>query len=186
MSYDFRQAWKDLGDMSAKQAMMEYVQELDQLCPSFNKTSSKAMHSGGGLGVSVSTLRGNDDEDLTDEQKTAFDWVKEGNMTTLKSLLEVGGDRDLNEQDDDGMTMLHWASDRGHSDIIEILLARGANINAQDNMKQTALHYACSCNHVEAVRLLVSRNADTQLEDEDGLRPADCSSDPEIKRLINR
>ena len=29
------------------------------------------------------------------------------------------------------MTLLHWAADGGHSDMLRLLLARGAAVNAQ-------------------------------------------------------
>lgn len=59
------------------------------------------------------------------------------------------------------MTLLHWACDRGHLNVVELLVTRGADINSQvwshphtgrftslslslfsqDNDKQTPLHY---------------------------------------------
>lgn len=34
-------------------------------------------------------------------------------------------------QDSDGMTLLHWACDRGLADLAGYLLEHGANVNAQ-------------------------------------------------------
>lgn len=42
--------------------------------------------------------------------------------------------------DSEGRTPLHWAVDRGHSDIIELLIRRNADVNAQ--VKKTHLPYA--------------------------------------------
>ena len=44
---------------------------------------------GGGTGHSVSTLAGGDDEDtdVPDEEKTVFDWCKEGCVSKLEGLV---------------------------------------------------------------------------------------------------
>jgi ankyrin repeat protein len=51
------------------------------------------------------------------------------------------------------MTALHFAADRGHSEIADVLLQHGANVNAIDSTGQTALMYAVSCEN--KVRLSV-------------------------------
>ena len=40
-----------------------------------------------------------------------------------------------------GMCLLHWACDRGHIDVLQLLLDNEAKINATDAEGQTALHY---------------------------------------------
>lgn len=44
-----------------------------------------------------------------------------------------------------GMTALHFAADRGFSEVADALLQSGANVNAVDSTGQTALMYAVSC-----------------------------------------
>ena len=39
--------------------------------------------------------------------------------------------------------MLHVATERGHTELIEALLKGKADINAVDKSGNTALHYAC-------------------------------------------
>ena len=53
---------------------------------------------GGGTGHSVSTLAGGDgeDTDVPDEEKTVFDWCKEGCVSKLESLVTDG---DVNLKD---------------------------------------------------------------------------------------
>jgi ankyrin repeat protein len=43
------------------------------------------------------------------------------------------------------MTALHFAADRGCSDIADLLLQSGASVNALDGSGQTPLMYAVSC-----------------------------------------
>ena len=41
-----------------------------------------------------------------------------------------------------GMSLLHWACDRGHCKMVEQLLKKGASVNLQDDTdKQTPLHF---------------------------------------------
>jgi len=41
-----------------------------------------------GMGVAVSTLHASDDPPISDEQKSAFDWCKEGNSEVVRRLLQ--------------------------------------------------------------------------------------------------
>lgn len=42
-------------------------------------------------------------------------------------------------------TSLHAASEGGHPDMVELLLALGAEVNALNCKRQTPLHYASGC-----------------------------------------
>lgn len=42
-----------------------------------------------GMGVAVSTLHTSDDPPISDEQKSAFDWCKEGNVDVVQRLLQT-------------------------------------------------------------------------------------------------
>jgi ankyrin repeat protein len=60
------------------------------------------------------------------------------------------------------MTALHFAADRGHSEIADVLLQHGVNVNAIDSTGQTALMYAVSCENkvrhrgpVQSTRIVV-------------------------------
>jgi len=41
------------------------------------------------MGVAVSTLHTSDDPPISDEQKSAFDWCKEGNVDVVQRLLQT-------------------------------------------------------------------------------------------------
>ncbi|KAL6972126.1 hypothetical protein U1Q18_031813 [Sarracenia purpurea var. burkii] len=62
-----------------------------------------------------------------------------------------------------------WAVDRGHLNIIELLVAK----NADDNEGQGPLHYAAVCDREAIVKFLVKQNARTDLKDNDGNTPYD-------------
>ncbi|KAL6127541.1 hypothetical protein ACLB2K_070906 [Fragaria x ananassa] len=76
-----------------------------------------------------------------------------------------------------GRTPLHWAVDRGHLHMAEMLVSRNADVNAKDNEGQTALHYAAVCDREGIAEYLVKKNADTNVKDNDGNSPSDlCES----------
>ncbi|RYH29641.1 ankyrin repeat domain-containing protein [archaeon] len=53
--------------------------------------------------------------------------------------------------DKSGRTALHWAAIGGHSEIVKLLLSKGANLLATTNLKTNALHLAVEANRVETV-----------------------------------
>ncbi|XP_065908972.1 ankyrin repeat domain-containing protein 39-like [Dysidea avara] len=59
----------------------------------------------------------------------------------------------------DGDTALHYASDRGHLEVVNTLLSSGANILATNYYGWTALHCASDRGHLEVVNTLLSSGA---------------------------
>ena len=107
--------------------------------------------------------------------------MQEGNIERLREL-----EPPLTGMvDPEGLTLLHWATDRGHTDIVSLLLERDPSLlNLRDNDGQTALHYGTSCGHVEIVKMLLSKGADPSLCDNDGLRPCNEDTEPVIQDLF--
>ena len=58
-----------------------------------------------------------------------------------------------------------FAAGYGRKDVVEHLLALGANINARDEGGLTCLHNAASFGHSEVVRLLLAKGADVNARD---------------------
>jgi ankyrin repeat protein len=46
------------------------------------------------------------------------------------------------QKDKYGKNVLHWASSKGHGDIVELLMHKTNDINHKDGNGQTALHFA--------------------------------------------
>ncbi|XP_046543412.1 acyl-CoA-binding domain-containing protein 6-like isoform X2 [Haliotis rubra] len=173
------EAWKKLGTMSRKKAMMEYVSFLSDIHPHWEDKSGSRQSAGSrhttGMGICVSTMA-NTDEQLADQDKTVFDWCKEGN-TEKVCLTFATYDTGVNKLDPEGLALLHWASDRGYKDMVELLLVHKADVNVKDQDGQTPLHYAVSCEHVDVTSLLLSHGADVNIRDNDGVLPIDCATE---------
>ncbi|PKU38150.1 hypothetical protein llap_11546 [Limosa lapponica baueri] len=78
-----------------------------------------------------------------------------------------------------GRALLHWACDRGHKELVSVLLQHAADVNSQDGEGQTALHYAAACEFLDIVELLLKSGADPTLRDQEGCLPeevTDCKA----------
>jgi ankyrin repeat protein len=68
---------------------------------------------------------------------------------------------------------LHSAMSAGHKSIVDLLLARGANVNVREGSGMTVLHEAAGQGNVEYVRLLLSGGANPAAKTDDGKLPED-------------
>jgi ankyrin repeat protein len=68
---------------------------------------------------------------------------------------------------------LFAAAARGHREIVQLLLNKGAPANAKDVNGRTALHYAAFYGHEEVADLLIEKGCSTSVEDDIGSTPID-------------
>jgi len=179
--------------MSKQEALELYVQTLFETDPEWEakyavtddltvKESEKPVQKQT-MGLAVSTLRGDDDDDvISDANKSVFDWCKEGNAKKMGALLTR---ENINSKDEQGLTLLHWACDRGHENVVTHLIENKAGVNTQDADGQTPLHYAATCDFMSIVKELLQSGADCSIADNDGFRPADVADSSAIKELLN-
>lgn len=71
----------------------------------------------------------------------------------VQLLVEAG--TDLNHQDDQGYTPLIIAAKKNHTNIIDYLRSRGADLNVKNQFGEDALHYATLLDNKDAIKLLV-------------------------------
>lgn len=180
------EAWKALGDSSPTQAMQEYIAVVKKLDPSWNPQISekkgKETKSGFG-GPVVSSLY--HEETIREEDKDVFDYCRENNIDHITKAIQSKS-VDVNMKDEEGRALLHWACDRGHKELVTVLLQHQADINCQDNDGQTALHYAAACEFLDIVELLLQSGADPALRDQDGCVPEEVTGCKAVSLVLQR
>jgi ankyrin repeat protein len=107
--------------------------------------------------------------DARDEEgNTALGFASyQGNANMVSSLLD-DYHADVNTHTEEGVTPLMFASNLGHTEVVKILLAHGANINVQMNEGWSALHDASYNGRVDIVNLLLRAHCDTTLKTHKG------------------
>ncbi len=74
----------------------------------------------------------------------------------------------INHQNTQGMTALHWAAAQGHNNIVKLLLDFGANVNLQNAEGNTPLHLAARNGNLSVVKLLLARGANATVVNRQG------------------
>lgn len=83
-----------------------------------------------------------------------------------------------------GSTPLHEAAEKGETQRIKALIARGDDINALDNRGFTPLHCSVKNGHKDAVELLVSRGANINAMDDMGITPLHAAVSEGHKNIV--
>ena len=99
-----------------------------------------------------------------------LDVAKRGQLENVKGL--IGNGADVHEENadkrggqfithnEDSITALMGASEKGDFKMVQALLADGADVNAKNKDGETALMYASGEGHLEVVQLLLANGAD--------------------------
>ena len=98
--------------------------------------------------------------------------VADGDLVKVKSLFEKNSEL-VNAPFLVGQTLLMEASLFGHKNIVEFLIAKGADVNARNDNGTTALHLAAPAGHEEIVRILLVHGAKTKAKNNKGETPLD-------------
>lgn len=178
--------WRKLGAMPPEEAMQQYIEIVEELFPSWSSgskvknkhedASSSSSATQGTMGPVFSSLileEGSENDLRLDVIHVS---AREGEVDDILKNIDDGVS--VNLRDSEGRTPLHWAVDRGHLKIVEILINRSADVNAKDNEGQTPLHYAAVCEREEFAKLLIKHGADPRMKDEDGNSPSDLCISP--------
>jgi ankyrin repeat protein len=91
-----------------------------------------------------------------------------GHKKEVEALILLGAD--IDEVDTkERRTPLGWAVEKNYMDVMELLIAKGANINVADRHEETPLIAASGKGHREAVAVLLAHNADFRIRKKSGL-----------------
>lgn len=80
---------------------------------------------------------------------------------------------EVNLREDDGLTPLHLAAENCHTNVVALLLDRGAAINTVAKDKATPLHLAAQEGCTDVVALLLARGARVNERDDQERTPLD-------------
>jgi ankyrin repeat protein len=91
----------------------------------------------------------------------------------------------LNEiKDNEGRTLLHWATFLGLKEEVEYVLSLGADPNEKDDEGKTPLHDAAAGENVDIVMTLLNHGADVNIRDNKGRIPLHYTKKQEIAELL--
>ena len=185
-SADFRgcakwDAWNDQSGKTKEDAEAEYVAVVEAMAPNWRQQKSNSAATGrakrktatgGGMGVSVSTMacvEGENEED-SGREDDVFVYCSNGDIAKVLEILKASDDAraTVNARDDKGMTLLHWACDRGHIELVRTLLERGANVDSKDAEGMTPFASAVLCEFDEIALTLVRAGANPDIPNNDG------------------
>ena len=91
-----------------------------------------------------------------------FRAVKAGDIARVRELLAIDSEL-VHCRDADGSTPLHFASWKGHAELVDVFMDAGADIqahNSNDHWGTTPLHAAAHGNQPKATAALIRRGAD--------------------------
>ncbi len=98
-----------------------------------------------------------------DKDRVLFQAINLRGPEAVKEVL--ANSADVNAINEYGQTALHWAADKGFTDIVQLLLENGANANAVGFCHQTPLHDAARRGYIDIARLLLENNANIDAVD---------------------
>ncbi|MEO5669556.1 MAG: ankyrin repeat domain-containing protein [Ramlibacter sp.] len=126
---------------------------------------------------------------VTDPSETALHRAAaQGDLQAVDALLRALPPGQIDAVKQNGATALLVAADKGHLDVMKLLLASGANLDARDNQGNTPLYMAVFRGHVSLVKELLKLAArQLDLARKDSFTPlltAALHGDVEILKLL--
>lgn len=109
----------------------------------------------------VEKVKCNDDP----QELAAIHWAaNSGHLGIVQFFLEEPVSEDPNLARGNNFTPLHAASMAGRTEVVKLLIEKGANVNIQtDPQKYAPIHSASFGGHLETVKLLVEKGASIEL-----------------------
>jgi hypothetical protein len=95
-----------------------------------------------------------------------------GNVAIMKKLIEKGGNVNCFIPQSKNTPLL-LASNKGHFEMVKLLIENGANIDFQQKDGYTALYIAANNNEEKIVKYLVEKGANYHIKDYQGLSAQD-------------
>ncbi|CAH6719361.1 palmitoyltransferase Akr1p [[Candida] jaroonii] len=105
------------------------------------------------------------EEDLNPDLNSFMISCRQGNLITIKELLE-SKKININDTFSDGITGLHWASINNQREVVKYLIENGIEVDKKGgDLDSTALHWSCRNGLLDIVHLLLEKGANPTLFD---------------------
>lgn len=170
-------AWVDASHLSTEQAKSEYIKLTERLSKVKNSHANNIFEKRAPTGFQIGQSTN------TPPKLDLCHWASIGDVPSVRYCIERRKDSP-DYRDEDGLTPLMRAADRGHLDVVDALLDYGANLQLTDEDGNTALHYAAICGHAIIAGVLVLAHANVDAKDNDGATPFEVASDAQTKSII--
>ena len=95
-----------------------------------------------------------------------------GDVSLVESMLQEGVPVDCVDWRD--QTALFYAA-FNKTDVIRLLLQKGADVNKRDNIGETPVHVAALYNSTEAITMLIEHGASINITNDEGQKPIDVA-----------
>lgn len=82
-----------------------------------------------------------------------------GDLNEVGLILRNYPNMDINCGDRCKSSALHYAAEKGHIDVVSLLIKKGAIVNVRNMWEKTPLHSASNHGHLEIVKLLIDNGA---------------------------
>ena len=109
-----------------------------------------------------------------------------GNIEAVKQHLAAGTEVNAKAS---GWTPLAVAAHRGHKEVAELLITKGADVNVKNQRGRTPLYDAAIWDRKDIAKLLFDAGADVNAKDNDGKTPLDAAKEEnknEIADLLRK
>ncbi|KAI9027232.1 hypothetical protein CLU79DRAFT_698043 [Phycomyces nitens] len=134
-------AWKAIYGMPPNDAKEGYISLVESLKVGWSRAGEYKYEGGqdelSTWGTSVSTMSYEKEEETEED---LFSLTCAGNVEKVRERVTKHNES-VDSKDEEGLTPLHHACDRGYPDMVEALIELGANINAQ----VTNIVFVCVC-----------------------------------------
>lgn len=107
----------------------------------------------------------------TDESGMALMLASHNGHKDLVKFLLDSKITDINKQNIDGDTALIWATWKGHINVVQLLIEKGAKLDLKDDHGNTALMEAVREGHIEIAKLLISHKTNINAQNHHGSTP---------------
>ncbi|XP_063103094.1 unconventional myosin-XVI isoform X3 [Cavia porcellus] len=103
-------------------------------------------------------------------------------LTDVRHFLSSGGN--VNEKNEEGVTLLHMACASGYKEVALLLLEHGGDLNVPDNQYWTPLHLAAKYGQTNLVKLLLTHQANPKLMNCNEEKPSDIAASEFIEEML--